>query len=173
MENLRTLVLNGSYEPLQFTAARRALVLVLLGKAEALESDGFCARTPTTVFRLPTVIKLNRYVRRPVKAGVAFSKKNVLKRDGHVCQYCGERGGDLTIDHVIPRSMGGASTWENVVTACRGCNLRKGNKTIAESGLRLKRKPVKPKFLIFSSVPENPPRSHLESWSKYLPGARV
>ena len=173
MENLRSLVLNGAYEPLQFTAARRALILVLLGKAEALESDGFYARTPTTTFRLPTVIKLHRYVRRPVKFGVAFSKKNVFKRDGHTCQYCGARGKDLTIDHVVPKSQGGASQWGNVVTACRTCNLQKGSKTLRECGLSLKRKPGKPKFLIFANVPDNPPKSHVESWAKYLPKMRA
>lgn len=169
MNNLRSLVLNRSYEPLQFTAAKRALVLVLLGKAEALESDGFYARTPTTSFRLPTVIRLRRYIRRPVKVGVAFSKKNVFRRDGYTCQYCGTRGKDLTIDHVAPRSRGGESVWNNVVTACRECNLRKGSKTLEESGLKLKRKPVKPKFLIFANIPDNPPKSHVESWAKYMP----
>ncbi|MBI5815005.1 MAG: HNH endonuclease [Nitrospinae bacterium] len=169
MDDPRTLVLNSAFEPLQFTAGRRALKLVMLGKAEALESDGFYLRTVTATFRLPTVVRLFRYVRRPQRLGVSFSKKNVLRRDSHTCQYCGFTGKDLTIDHVIPRCGGGASTWENVVTACRRCNLRKGNKTLAEAGLELRRKPHKPLFLLHSQMPGHTPKTHLAAWLKYLP----
>ncbi len=169
MEYLRSLVLNSTFEPLQFTSSRRALVLSLLGKAEVLESDGFFVRTPTTVFHLPTVIKLHQYIRRPFKSYISFSKKNVLRRDNHTCQYCGRRGVDLTIDHVIPRSQNGESTWDNVVTACRKCNLKKGNRTREEAGMKLIRRPLQPKFLFYSSIPDSTPESHLKSWAKYMP----
>jgi len=168
MEHLRSLVLNSTYEPLQFTSARRALILYLLGKAEALEFDGFQFRTCSTSYRLPTVIKLRRYIRRPYSAIVSFSKKNVLRRDGHTCQYCGKTGGEMTIDHVIPRSREGKSTWENVVTACRDCNLEKGDRPLHMAGMRLLRDPQKPKTLINTISTVNAPDSHIKSWSKYL-----
>ena len=173
MEHLRALVLNSTFEPLQFTSARRALILALMGKAEALEFDGFHFRTSTASFRLPTVIKLRRYIRRPFKTTVSFSKKNVLRRDGHTCQYCGQNGGELTIDHVVPRSGGGKSTWENVVTACRMCNLKKGNRPMTEANMRLTRQPRRPKTLIFTFAPANAPDSHIKSWAKYLPGFMI
>lgn len=168
MENLKVLVLNSAFEPLQFTAVKRAFVLVMLGKAEAIESDGFFARTVTQTFRLPTVIKLNRYVRRPYMHGVAFSRKNVLRRDGHSCQYCGYSGNDLTVDHVVPKASGGKSDWENVATACKKCNIKKGSKLLKDTNMILKQKPVKPKFIVFTRMPENHPKSHKESWGKYL-----
>ena len=169
MHNLRSLVLNSAYEPLTFTTARRALVLVLLGKAEPLESDGFFARTVSASYRLPIVVKLNRYVRKPGRFGVAFSRKNVLRRDNYTCQYCGARGKELTIDHITPRSSGGESVWDNVVTACRTCNLRKGNKSPGSSGLTLRKAPVRPRFLIYPSMTYGShPASHIKSWTKYL-----
>jgi len=169
MEHLRTLVLNSTFEPLQFTSSKRALILSMLGKAEPLEFDGFYIRTPTKSFRLPTVIKLNRFIKRPFRSYVSFSKKNVLRRDNHTCQYCGHRGPELTIDHVIPRSQNGGSTWDNVVTACRKCNLKKGNRTKEESGMKLVSRPRRPKFLFHSSLPDQTPVSHLKSWAKYMP----
>ncbi len=165
----RTLVLNNTFEPLQFTGARRALVMVILGKAEPLESDGFYARTVTRSYRLPTVIRLHRYIRRPNQFGVPFSKKNVFRRDNFSCQYCGSQEKELTIDHVIPKSLGGTSDWENVVTACRACNLKKGNKSLSLTGLKLNKTPGKPRFLIYpSAIPAHHPKSHEESWAKYL-----
>ena len=169
MEHLRALVLNSTFEPLQFTSARRALVLAMMGKAEALEYDGFHFHTSTTSYRLPVVIKLRRYIRRPFKTTVSFSKKNVFRRDGHSCQYCGDSQGELTIDHIVPRSRDGKSTWENVVTACRPCNLKKGNRTLGEAGMALRRPPRRPKTLVFTFAPANAPESHLKSWAKYLP----
>ncbi|MBI4667116.1 MAG: HNH endonuclease [Nitrospinae bacterium] len=173
MENLRALVLNNAYEPLQFTGMRRALVLVIKGKAEAVESDGFFYRTVSETFRLPTVVRLYRYVNRPRRIGVSFSKKNVLRRDGYTCQYCGHTGKDLTIDHVAPRSSGGLTSWENVVAACRKCNLRKGNKSLPDSGMELLRKPAKPSFIVHAHMPENTPKTHLEAWMKYLPKSKT
>ena len=169
MNHLKSLVLNSAYEPLQFTNTRRAFVLVLLGKAEAIEQDGFYLRTPTTRYRLPTVIKLNRYVRRPNMRGVSFSKRNVLRRDGHTCQYCGYKGSDLTIDHVVPRSLGGGTDWGNVVAACRRCNLKKGARTPTDARLILKAKPIRPDALMFSAYPGAAPSEHAKTWAKYLP----
>jgi 5-methylcytosine-specific restriction endonuclease McrA len=171
MNGLKALVLNSAYEPLQFTTARRAFVLVLLGKAEMIEVDGFFIRSADQSFRLPTVIRLNRYVRRPA-AGLTFSKKNVLRRDRHTCQYCGAPGKELTLDHVLPRSMGGLTRWENVVAACRRCNLIKGARTPQQAGMLLARPPHKPSFLIRSCLPENAPPSHRESWLRYLPSVK-
>lgn len=164
--------MNSTYEPLQFTSARRAMVLLLMGKAEALEFDGFHFRTCTASYRLPTVIKLRRFINRPYRTQVSFSKKNVLRRDSHTCQYCGGTGREMTIDHVIPRCRQGESTWENVVAACRECNLKKGNRPLNLAGMRLLRPPRKPKNLLFSITPANTPQSHVRSWTKYLTGNR-
>lgn len=173
MEDIRALVLNSAYEPLQFTASRRALVLILKGKAEAVESDGFFLRAVSATYRLPTVIRLFRYVKRPQRLTAAFSKKNVLRRDAHTCQYCGSKNKDLTMDHVVPRSLGGASSWDNVVAACRRCNLKKGSRTPAEAGLTLLKKPRKPLFLVHSHMPEHTPRTHLEAWLRYIPKLEI
>ncbi|MEK0188666.1 HNH endonuclease, partial [Microcoleus anatoxicus] len=108
------LVLNVSYEPLNITNWRRAVVLLLKGKAEQVEHNGkFIAPN----FPLPTVIRLRHYVRVPYK-DIPLTRRNILHRDAHSCQYCSYTGDDLTLDHVIPRSRGGGESWENLVTAC-------------------------------------------------------
>ncbi|HJM82375.1 MAG TPA: HNH endonuclease [Nitrospinota bacterium] len=167
MENLRALVLNSTYEPLQFSTAKRALVLSLLGKAEVLEVDGFIVRTSVREYRLPTVIRLNRYIKMPRRSCVSFSKKNVFRRDNYTCQYCGG-GLEMTIDHVIPRSVGGRSTWDNIVTACRKCNLKKGSRTPEEAGMKLLMRPKQPQFLFHSNISSIAPQSHVDSWTKYI-----
>lgn len=168
MDHLRVLVLNSTYEPLQFCNAHRAIVMVLKGKAEQVECDGKVFRSPTLTFRLPTVIRLMNYINIPYRGIVSFSKKNVFRRDNHTCQYCGKTGGYLTIDHIIPKSRGGDTSWENVVVACQECNIKKGNRTPHEVGIRLLRKPYKPHFLIYNSVYHSAPKSFVESWSKYI-----
>ncbi|MBI3582576.1 MAG: HNH endonuclease [Nitrospinae bacterium] len=168
MEHLRVLILNSTYEPLQFCNARRAIVMVLKGKAEQMECDGKVFRSPTISFRLPTVIRLVNFINIPYKGIVSFSKKNVFRRDNHTCQYCGKNHGELTIDHILPKSRGGGTSWDNVVVACQECNLRKGNRTPGEVGIRLLKKPYTPHFLIHNSVYNSAPKSFIESWSKYI-----
>ncbi|MFM8004699.1 MAG: HNH endonuclease, partial [Dolichospermum sp.] len=110
----KVLVLNASYEPLNITSWRRATVLLMKGKAERLEYNG---KFLYTDFPQPTVIRLRHYVRVPYME-VPLTRRNILHRDGHTCQYCGYTGDKLTLDHVIPRSRGGGDTWENIVAAC-------------------------------------------------------
>jgi 5-methylcytosine-specific restriction endonuclease McrA len=121
------------------------------------------------VFPLPAVIRLGAYVRKPFVERVAFNKKNILRRDGHTCQYCARRGDRLTVDHVVPRSRGGQTTWTNVVAACLRCNLHKGSRTPEEARLRLVREPAHPQFLLSTHLLRHPhASSFLESWRKYL-----
>ncbi|MFQ5892930.1 MAG: HNH endonuclease [Candidatus Tectimicrobiota bacterium] len=164
----KVLVLNSSFEPLQFCTTRRAVVMVLKGRAVKVELDGHLVRSPSVTIQLPTVIRLMRYVRRPYRPGVAFSKKNVFKRDQNTCQYCGASGGTLTLDHVIPRSRGGATVWENVVLACQRCNTEKGDRPLHETTLSLLRPPVRPGHLFFARIAQGAPVSVQAAWAKYL-----
>ena len=120
----QVLVLNASYEPLNITTWRRAMVMLLKGKAEGLEHDP--ARQIRPDLLLPTVIRLRQFVRVPYKQ-LPLTRRNVFQRDGHACQYCGFRGEPLSIDHVHPRSRGGLSVTENCVPACLPCNGSKGD----------------------------------------------
>lgn len=133
------LVLNASYEPLSVVSVRRAIVLLLKEKAELVEAAEAYLRAEQQAFRVPLVIRLVCYVRIPMHLSLPLSRRTVISRDHYTCQYCGCQFGrsDLTLDHVVPRSRGGATAWENVVAACRGCNQRKGNRTPDEAGYAL------------------------------------
>src|SRR5947199_9363483 len=136
------LVLNASYEPINVCAARRALVLVLKGVAMTEEENGHFLHSARVAMRLPSVIRLLEYRRIPHQSR-ALSRKNILLRDRNTCQYCAQtfNSADLTLDHVIPRSRGGASSWENLVACCHSCNRRKGNQMPLEAGMKLMREP--------------------------------
>ncbi|MBV8476338.1 MAG: HNH endonuclease [Acidobacteria bacterium] len=136
------LVLNASYEPINVCAARRAIVLVLKGIAMAEEENGHYLHAARLAFRIPSVIRLLEYRRIPHQSR-ALSRKNILLRDRNTCQYCGEvlPSSELTLDHVVPRSRGGASTWENLVACCHSCNRRKGNQFPGEASMHLMREP--------------------------------
>ncbi len=136
------LVLNASYEPINVCAARRALVLVLKGVASAEEDEADTIASARMCMNLPSVIRLLEYRRIP-RQPRSLSRKNILLRDRFTCQYCGLRApaGELTMDHVIPRSRGGASTWENLVASCICCNNKKGNRTPEEAEMSLARQP--------------------------------
>jgi 5-methylcytosine-specific restriction endonuclease McrA len=127
------LVLNASYEPINICAARRALVLVLKGIAMTEEENGHFLHAQRVAMRLPSVIRLLEYRRIPHQSR-ALSRKNILLRDRNTCQYCGVilPASELTLDHVVPRSRGGSSTWENLVACCHTCNRRKGNSLLHE-----------------------------------------
>src|SRR5499425_2471460 len=145
----QVLVLNASYEPLNVCSVRRAHVLVFKGKAEVLEEHDTPLRSATDTFARPHVIRLVQYVRVPRAAQRKISRRALFARDEWSCVYCGTSGGRLTLDHVVPRSRGGDSVWENVVTSCAPCNLRKGNRTLEESGLQLHTKPRAPAPVLF------------------------
>ena len=136
------LVLNASYEPINVCAARRALVLVLKGVARAEESSYMVVHGHRNSLALPSVIRLLEYRRIPQQTR-ALSRKNILMRDRYTCQYCHRTlaSTELTLDHVMPRSRKGDSSWENLVACCVGCNNKKGNRTPEEAGLRVARPP--------------------------------
>jgi 5-methylcytosine-specific restriction endonuclease McrA len=169
MDSRRVLILNQTFEPLQICSARRAVVLLFAGKAERVEDSGHVLRSPSTTVAVPSVIRLHHFVRQPVAPTLSFNKKNILKRDAYTCQYCGRNGGErMTIDHVIPKSLGGRTVWENVVSACRACNLRKGNKPLSAAGMQLLRKPVRPRSASYLGILAHASH-HYERWRRYLP----
>jgi 5-methylcytosine-specific restriction endonuclease McrA len=133
------LVLNASYEPVNITRARRAIVLLVKGIAVIEEAHD---RFVHVGLPLPCVIRLRRYRRLPLRIQ-KLSRRNILIRDGYVCQYCGRKFSisELELEHVIPRAQGGRSTWENLVAACRSCNVRKANRTPGEANMKLLRQP--------------------------------
>lgn len=147
IKHKRTLVLNADFSPIGVCGFQKAFLLVYLNKADVLVKDDLKLRTVSKNFPLPSVIKLQDYARIPYK-GVVLTRQNVFKRDGFSCQYCGTSK-DLTLDHLIPRSKGGKSDWSNLVTACKRCNARKGNKSLEASGLILARTPFKPSYIMF------------------------
>jgi len=136
------LVLNASYEPINVCAARRAIVLVLKGVAMTEEVNGHFLHSARLTIRVPSVIRLLEYRRIPHQTR-ALSRKNILLRDRNSCQYCGNvlASAELTLDHVVPRSRGGSSTWENLVACCHGCNRQKGNQLPHEAGMKPLREP--------------------------------
>ena len=170
LDSFRILVLNHSFEPLQFCNARKAIIMVISGRAEQIESDGYVVRSPNSAFPLPVVIRILKSVKRHHRRTIAFSKKNILRRDNYTCQYCGDKEQALTVDHILPKSRGGGSNWTNVVVACKPCNLRKGSMTAIEAGMKLSKIPIKPDFYFHPlAIPSAAPPTHLASWQKYLP----
>lgn len=142
------LVLNQDFSPFTVCTVQRAFLLVFLQKAELLSrASNQSLRTISTSYPMPSVIRLNQYVRIPYR-GVVLTRQNIFKRDEYKCQYCGDTK-ELTLDHVVPRSRGGKSTWKNLVTACKFCNTKKGNNNPEEAGLILKKLPYKPSYVIF------------------------
>jgi 5-methylcytosine-specific restriction endonuclease McrA len=141
---MRTLVLNAGYEPLAVVSFKRALVLVMTGKATVLAADGEhpVMGAAGAAWDRPSVIVLRRYVRIPNGRAVPVSRRGVLRRDGNRCAYCG--GGATTIDHVQPRSRGGGDSWENLVACCLRCNNLKGDRTPHEMGWSLQVRPRAP-----------------------------
>ena len=142
------LVLNQNYEPMSVCSVRRALLLILRGKAETVEKLGEVVRSVTQDHPVPSVVRLGRYIHAP-RRRVVLSKRNILKRDNHQCQYCGRRDGKLTVDHIVPRTRGGKGTWENLVCACAACNNKKGEHRPEQVGLKLRSKPKRPNNVSF------------------------
>ena len=144
MINAPVLVLNQNYEPLNVCDIRRAFRLLGSEKAELLAHNHQVIHTPTLAIEAPSVIRLSYHVKRP-RPRVKLTRREVFARDRHTCQYCGQMGRDLTIDHVVPKHRGGRHEWENLVAACRGCNHRKGAKTVHEARMALLREPRAPR----------------------------
>jgi 5-methylcytosine-specific restriction endonuclease McrA len=178
-----TLVLNRSWQPVNVATVERALVLVWNDVARIVDPDSYqiyewsdwtklqprddepFIRTVESRLRAPEVITLNHYDRVP-KVVVSFSRRNIFKRDGYRCQYCGSQPGtgELSIDHVIPRSRGGGTSWENCVLACIDCNKTKGSRTPEEAAMRLRKTPIRPHWRpIYSTY-----HMRIDSWSRFL-----
>ncbi len=162
----RVLVLNAGYEPLQIIPVRRAIVLLLQQKADVVEATHHRFRTSTAAYLAPLVIRLRRYVRMPRRIKLPCSRRGVLARDRETCMYCGVRPSRsyLTVDHVVPRSRGGLTSWDNVVTACRECNHRKGGRTPEEANMALQTVPRQPSFFAFALISE---LERHDVWRKY------
>lgn len=168
MKNRSVLLLNQNYEPLNITTLRRAIGLILAGKAEVVEEDSEWIRSSRLTMRAPSVLRLQYYVRRPLPE-LKVTRHALMARDDYTCQYCGRRDGGLTVDHVIPRSKGGRSTWENMVTCCVRCNNKKGGRTPEEAGMSLIRRPFRPRFVPYVGYAKfiTACRQHRE-WRPYL-----
>jgi 5-methylcytosine-specific restriction endonuclease McrA len=159
------LVLNTTLEPLNVVAFKRAISLLLNGKAKIVHVRDRDVRAATIAIPLPSVIQMVYYIARG-RREVPLSKKAVLIRDEHRCQYCGVTGQKkLTVDHIMPRSRGGGSTWENLVTACMVCNQRKRDRTPDEAGMRLRKKPRKPRFIPWLVISRNTTEA---DWLTYI-----
>jgi 5-methylcytosine-specific restriction endonuclease McrA len=178
-----TLVLNRNWQPIHVTTVVRALVLLWNDSARVVEPEEYrlytwddwaalevageepCIRSTRLRLRVPEVVSLTHYDRLPSTA-VTFSRRNVAKRDHSTCQYCGAQPGgeSITIDHVIPRSQGGTSSWTNCVAACEACNARKADRTPEQAGMRLRRRPARPEWkpLYSASGTRN------ASWDRFL-----
>jgi len=162
--NSNVLVLNQDYQPLSVCSVQRSVKLLFLDKAEMLHEDPEkVIRTVDQEFSYPSVIRLRYYIRIPYSR-IVLTRKNIMKRDRHICQYCGVRS-DLTLDHVMPKSRGGKDTWENLVTACNKCNVKKGNRTPDEAKMPLKTTPYRPIHITFF---QNLMGGVQEHWKPYL-----
>jgi 5-methylcytosine-specific restriction endonuclease McrA len=157
------LVLNGTFEPICVVSGRRAICLVLAGKADLIESDGGEVRSERLTMARPSIIRLRYVVKVPYVRRTALSRRAVFARDDHRCQYCGATAD--SIDHVVPRSRGGEHAWDNVVAACRPCNIRKRDRPLEESGMRLARRPVAPRDISWVTVAVG---RVPEAWRPYL-----
>jgi 5-methylcytosine-specific restriction endonuclease McrA len=149
------LVLNANFEPINVCNTRRAITLVLDGKASLVMNGRGEIKTVTHTFPRPSVIRLVNMVKRP-RPRVKLTKREVMRRDSYSCQYCGQHAAIMTIDHILPRHMGGGYTWNNLVTACPSCNHRKGGRTIEQAHMRLLR------------VPDEPPASATYIFGRHL-----
>lgn len=141
--NEAVLVLNANFEPINVCNTRRAINLMLMGKADMVKNGRGIIRTVSRDYPRPSIIRLAYYIRRP-RMRVALSRKEIFRRDNFTCQYCGKQTGHLTVDHVLPRRLGGQNTWENVVAACPSCNHKKGGSRLSETNMHLLRKPQEP-----------------------------
>jgi 5-methylcytosine-specific restriction endonuclease McrA len=165
----RVLVLNASYEPINVCTVRRAAVLLLKNRAEILEQGDWALHAETLTLPRPVVIRLLTYVKIPRDAHRRkITRRAVFARDRWTCQYCGHERGNLTVDHVVPRSKGGSSSWDNIVTCCAPCNRRKGDRLPRQANMVPRRAPKAPNPTIFIHVaaPTIP-----AAWEQYLPRA--
>jgi|TARA_Y100000996_G_scaffold370542_1_gene318221 5-methylcytosine-specific restriction endonuclease McrA len=164
LESMKALKLDASYRPVGLIDAVEALVLCIVGKAKAIENYSKEIRSPSNTFKIPAVIVLKTIVKYRF-TGIVCNRQNVIWRDKSICQYCGNKFliESLTVDHLIPKSRGGANTWTNLVAACKKCNQKKGCRTPQECGMIPINKPVKPNATILKTTTKIN-----ELWKNYL-----
>lgn len=182
-----TLVLNRSWQPIHVTTVVRALVMLWNESAKVVDPADYrfytwgewmalpaaegrpCIRTARARIRVPEVVALQHFDRLPT-AAVAFSRRNIAKRDHYTCQYCGSQPGvaELTIDHVTPRAHGGPSSWTNCVAACVDCNARKADRTPEQAGMKLRKSPVRPDWKPLYALQTLAHAFHLDGWDAFL-----
>jgi 5-methylcytosine-specific restriction endonuclease McrA len=166
--NQEVLVLNSDYAPLNVCNLKRAIAMVYLGKVDVLHTDHKIVHTLSTTFDSPSVVRLRHHVRRPVPE-LRLSRRSILARDRYTCQYCGHTAKDLTVDHIVPKRLGGPTSWENLVCCCKKCNTRKGDKTLLQVGFTLARQPRRPKYVPFISLTKFMSGARNLVWRDYLP----
>jgi len=158
------LVLNQSYEPISVCNVKRAIILIYMGKAEIVEKLEADVQSVNLSIPFPSVVRLNIFVHKPNNK-IILSRKNIIKRDHHRCQYCGKTQLPLTVDHIVPKQFGGEESWTNLICACIYCNNKKGNRTPEQANMKLLSSPKKPSQLFFIQfIIENPP----QTWKPYL-----
>lgn len=149
------LVLNANFEPLNVCNIRRAICLMVMDKANLVENGRGEIHTINCSFPKPSIIRLQRMIHRP-RSSVKLTRREIFRRDSFTCQYCGSSSRDLTVDHIVPKHMGGEHSWENVVTACTYCNHKKGGRTLRQAGMHLKK------------LAKEPPASAMYLYNHYL-----
>ena len=163
------LLLNSTYEPIKILNWKRAVTLYFKGKVEVLSDYQIPIRAENFIFQLPSVIKLINYVRINYFSKVKFSKNNIFLRDGYRCAYCGNifNRNELTLDHIVPSSKGGKKSWQNIITACKKCNNKKGNNTPEQAGMKLHYNAKKPSSIPHTSFIHNL-KNVPRDWKPYL-----
>lgn len=173
---METLVLNASYQPIYRVSWQHAFSLVFTGRAEIVENYGDrVIRSARDIFPMPSIVRFVRAVKYVFKGGVKFNRRNVYLRDKGRCQYCGLRipSSEFTLEHVIPKALGGRTSWDNIVVSCIPCNQRKADRTPHQAGMRLRTKPMRPKYLPgSSSAPLVWTEGMPSTWKDYLQSVR-
>ena len=146
--NNKVLLLNNSYEPISIVSGKKAIIMYFLDKVDIIKRSNIIINSFYLKFEMPEVIKLRNYIY--IKhSRIPLTRKNILKRDNNTCQYCSKNKGDITIDHIIPKDKGGADAWNNLVVACKKCNMIKGNYLLKEINMKLIRKPFEPSRITY------------------------
>ena len=161
------LVLNNNYQPLNITSVQRAIVMLYLGRAHAIETDSRTYHSEKLTMIAPTVVRLHNQVRRPMPV-LQISRKSIFARDSHMCQYCGAKHVPLTLDHVTPKDLGGKTEWNNLVCCCTHCNNRKANRRPHQAGMTLRKVPRRPKFIPYISYTKFVAAARNPAWRPYL-----
>jgi 5-methylcytosine-specific restriction endonuclease McrA len=165
--NTPVLVLNANFEPINVCNTRRAVGLILSGKADMVMNGRGCIQTVRQAIPIPSVIRLEQMIHRP-RLKIKLTRREVFRRDNYTCQYCGRHIGDLTVDHVLPRHLGGEHIWTNVVTACPACNHRKGGRRLEEAHMSLlhipKEPPASAHYIFGRHIDQN------NEWEQFIKG---